>query len=130
MKGKTMIPRSPGKRSKHNVRIDPAGKLERTADGHLFGSKGELKLYLQLKILERIGEITFLEVHPKYPIFWPGTDNRICIVELDFTYKKNDEWIYEDFKGADTALSKMKRKLVEAAYGITVKLVTKKDLRP
>jgi hypothetical protein len=33
--------------------------------------------------------------------------------------------VHEDVKGKDNAISRLKRKMVEAAYGITVTLVSK-----
>lgn len=126
------------KRNKHGVYIDRIGKEGCRADGFIFGSADECVRYHELKLLQRIGDIRDLEVHPRYQITWPGTDTKICVVELDFRYKKwpgvdldsryPSPWteIVEDFKGCDTALSKLKRKLVEAAYGITVVLVRKK----
>ncbi len=129
------------KRSKFNVRTDKIGKLERTADGILFDSKDECGRYLELKILERAGRIRNLEIHPNYTIIWPGTDTKICNVELDFRYEECPgvdldyrypfPWqkIVEDVKGFDTPLSKNKRKLVEACCGIKVKLITKTKKR-
>ena len=114
------------KRNKHGVHIDALGKLERTADGIVFDSAGECVRYHELKLLQRAGEISDLEVHPAYPIVWPGTDSRICVVELDFRYTANGVKRVEDFKGASTALSNLKRKLVEAAHGIKVELVRAK----
>lgn len=114
------------KRNKHGVYIDKLGKLERTADGFVFDSAGECRRYHELKLRQRIGDISGLEVHPAYPIIWPGTDIKICVVELDFRYAENGVQHAEDFKGQDTALSKIKRKMVEAAYGIKVELVRAK----
>ena len=99
-------------------------------DGYTFDSLMEGRRYSKLKLLERVGEIKDLEVHPAYPIVWPGTDTKICVVELDFRYKKNSypyPWleVAEDVKGCKTALSSLKKKLVEAMYEITVTLITK-----
>jgi hypothetical protein len=95
-------------------------------DGYRFLSLLELRRYRDLKLMQRAGEIQDLEVHPRYPIIWPGTDTKICVVELDFQYRDSRGTLrVEDTKGLDNILSKMKRKLVEAAYGFTVELVTK-----
>lgn len=121
------------KRSKYNVRTDDLGKLERTADGILFDSKAECKRYKELKIMERARIISNLELQPSYVIKWPcstffeGPDKKICTVNLDFRYKDGEGITHiEDVKGCDTAVSKLKRKLVEIAYEIEVKLIKKK----
>src|SRR5262245_62142882 len=85
--------------------------------GLRFDSGAEADLYGQLNILERGGQISCLIVHPVYAIFIGGI--KICDVELDFQYVENHEFIYEDVKGYDNPLSRLKRKLVEATYGIT-----------
>lgn len=122
------------KRSKYNVRTDKIGKLERTADGILFDSKAECERYKELILLQRAGQIRNLQVHPEYLIIWPATGKKICKVKLDFLYEKwpgiwrcHDPWetVVVDVKGKDNAMSKLKRKLVEACHGITVKLITK-----
>ena len=113
-------------RSKYGVRTDAAGKLERTADGILFDSKGECGRYRQLKLMERARIITNLEIQPSYPIVWPGTTKKICTVKLDFRYVDGEGITHiEDYKGATTALSNLKRKLVETAHNITVELIRK-----
>lgn len=96
----------------------------RVIDNIRFDSEREAKRYGDLKILIKAKEIVDLIVHPRYPIVWPGTENRICFVELDFAYvDKRGVRHYEDVKGCMTALSNLKRKLVEAAHGIKVDIV-------
>lgn len=92
-------------------------------DNILFDSAREAERYGDLKLLERIGEIRDLEVHPVFPIVI--NDKRICMVELDFKYTDIYSGVthIEDVKGAMTALSSLKRKLVEAVHGITVEIV-------
>ena len=98
------------------------GAIKTRIDGILFDSRLEAGRYSELKLLERAREISNIEVHPSFPIFIKG--QRICVVELDFAYDDRDgNRIFEDTKGLDTALSKIKRKLVSASYGINVNLV-------
>ena len=98
-------------------------------DGIAFDSKWEHKRYRELRLLERAGEITSLEVHPEYPINWRDPDMRhleirICTVILDFKYvDAQGNTRVEDTKGTRTAISNLKRKLVEAAHGITVDVI-------
>lgn len=94
-------------------------------DGIHFPSTVEAQHYAELKILERAGEITDLKVHPRYPI----TINKqlICIVELDFSYRDKQKLPHvDDVKGMDTAVSRLKRKMVEAAYGLKVTVIKKR----
>lgn len=89
-----------------------------------FDSVSEAKRYGELKLLHRAGEITYLHVHPIFDVVWPKTGEKICRVELDFHYiDKEGVDHYEDVKGVDTALSKLKRKIVEASHKIKVEIV-------
>lgn len=92
-------------------------------DGHVFDSKAEAMRYGELKLMEKAKEIFGLEVHPEFPIRINGII--VCIVMLDFGYlaKNFPRHCYEDVKGRDNSLSRLKRKLVEAQYGINVKLI-------
>lgn len=84
-------------------------------DGYVFDSIDESLRYGELKLLQQVGQVALLTVHPKWPIEISGI--RVCFVELDFKYlDKNGDWRYEDVKGADTALSRLKRRMIEAAY--------------
>lgn len=91
-------------------------------DNIFFDSTREAERYGELKLLARAGDIADLEVHPVFPIV---INNRsICKVELDFRYTtETGEIFIEDVKGAATALSSLKRKLVEAVHGITVEII-------
>mgnify|MGYP001563775355 FL=1 len=97
-----------------------------TQDGYRFDSLAEHKRYGELCLLEKAGAIIgTLEVHPAYSIDWNGEeDKHICTVILDFRYRDKKGRVHvEDIKGQDNALSRLKRKLVEAAHGITVEIV-------
>jgi hypothetical protein len=75
--------------------------------------------------MKAAGLIANLETHPAYKIIY--NDYTICVVELDFRYLElnSGKMIIEDVKGKDNACSILKRKLVEAFYGIKVKVVNK-----
>ena len=114
-----MIPR---KRNKHGVYIDRLGKLERTADGFVFDSKDECTRYHELKLLQRIGDISGLKVHVQFPIEVNG--QRICVYEADFVYQRDGMKIVEDVKGAPlTALYRIKKKLMMACNNVSVQEV-------
>lgn len=99
------------------------GNKKTVIDGFTFHSKKEANHYLYLKRQLERRQITDLELQPSYPITIAG--KRICKVILDFRYKElpSRREVIEDVKGYDTAISKLKRRLVEAAYGIKVVLV-------
>jgi hypothetical protein len=95
-------------------------------DGIKFMSKGERGRYLTLKRRLDAGLITDLKLQPAYAIEING--QKICKVVLDFSYFdiERKRFVYEDYKGFDTPISKLKRKLVEAAHHITVTVISKR----
>lgn len=93
-------------------------------DGFKFDSKGEATRYGELKLRVLAGEISDLEVHPIVPII--VNDIPISECELDFRYIHNGKIVWEDFKGHDTAISKLKRALVEAIYQRPVNIIRKR----
>ena len=119
--------------TKHKYRA-----IKTTVDGKTFDSKKEAKRYTELKLLEKTGMITHLELQPTYQITVNGVD--ICKYRADFRYltvraedkeqytNSKGEWIVptqtgdpegqivEDIKGFKTPLYRLKKKLVEASY--------------
>ncbi len=106
------------------------GAKPTTVDGISFDSKGEAQRFSDLKLLQRAGKIERLVCHPSYDI---AINNfPICTVELDFNYwdAEKKRTVYEDFKGSDvtkTPISRLKRKLLEASYNITVTITGRKS---
>lgn len=103
-------------RSKYHAR-----KTE--VDGYVFDSRAEARHYSELALLEKAGEIFDLECQPKFDI----TVNRkhICNYFADFQYVTSDgDKIVEDVKGVRTGVYRLKKKLVEALYGIEITEVT------
>lgn len=101
------------------------GATRTVVDGIYFDSKREAARYTELNFMRQAKKIKDLECHPSFPIDY--NDNRICMVELDFRYfdVTRGEYVFEDVKspGTNNALSKLKRKLVEAFHGIKVELI-------
>jgi hypothetical protein len=91
-------------------------------DGIYFPSTAEANRYMILKLQEKAGMISELRIHPRYPILING--KKVCDVVLDFEYLQDGGRIYEDTKGFFTSESKLRHKLVEAAYMIKV-LITR-----
>src|SRR5262249_61502067 len=88
-------------------------------DGIKFDSKAEARRYQDLKLMPQVSN---LRAHPRFPVFVQGV--QVCTVVLDFAYRDSlDRWHYEDVKGADTPISRLKRKMVEAEYSIKVEVI-------
>ena len=112
--------------------------VKTTIDGITFDSKKEAKRYTELKLLEKAGHITHLELQPEYQITINGA--KICKYKADFRYftvrqenreqytNSKGEWqtptitgdkegqIVEDVKGYKTPIYRLKKRLVEACY--------------
>lgn len=91
-----------------NVRaVDPVS-------GRRFQSKAELVRYQELKLEEFCGDITELELQPRFPIVINGVK---CFTYVaDFKYKRSGVLVVEDVKGFLTAVYRLKKKLFEALY--------------
>lgn len=94
-------------------------KNERTVDGIVFASKKEAKRWGELRLLETAGHIAFLERQPRFDIAVRCV--HICFYKADFRYTNPDGSVtIEDVKGFPTPLYRLKKKLVEALYGIKI----------
>lgn len=88
----------------------------------------EARRYGELLLLERAGEISALELQPRFrlscggkPVLL-GSGRQACYV-ADFAYQQGDRRVVEDVKGKDTRLSALKRAIVAAEAGVEVVLV-------
>lgn len=97
------------------------GAIRTEVDGITFASRREAKHYQELKLRLKAGEITNLVLQPTYKIEING--QHICKVVLDFYYQEGGHEHTIDVKGRDNRVSKIKRKMVEALYGIEVEIV-------
>lgn len=109
-------------------------------DGHTFDSKHEANRYLELKLLERAGTITDLQMQVKFVLipsqYEPDTVKvlksgkekvvkgklieRECSYIADFVYQYNGKTVVEDAKGMRTKEYVIKRKLILERYGIRI----------
>lgn len=130
-----------GRRSKYNA-------VRTTVDGFTFDSKKEAKRYGELKWLEADGQIRNLKRQPSFVLLAPvvvgGRENvndgvlsgmePVGTYRADFSYEECQSllrppprWllVVEDVKsaGTRTPVYRLKKKLVEATYGIVVKEV-------
>ena len=89
-------------------------------DGIRFASKREARRYGELKLLEKAGKISELDLQPRFKILIG--DELICTYVADFDYvDENDDHVVEDVKGVKTAIYRLKAKLMKAVHGITIK---------
>ena len=92
-------------------------------NGELYDSKAEASFAAKLDIARKAKEaserVVEIERQPKFPIEIEG--EKICTYKGDFlvTYANGDVKLY-DVKGVATPVYRLKKKLVEAIYGITI----------
>lgn len=112
------------KRSKYNI----GNKSERTLGGVTYMSKLEMDYRKHLNLLTKATElknrVTNIEEQVPYECIVNG--KKVCKYLLDFrvTYG-NGEIELIDIKGVITPIYRIKKKLVEALYGIRIKEVKK-----
>ena len=106
---------SPSPSKLHNIRTQ--------VDGITFDSLDEAARYGELKIEEKAGLITELQVHKPYRLVVNGI--HICNYESDFTYRRDGKLVVEDVKspGTITYAYRIKKKLVLAIHGIQIQEV-------
>ena len=96
------------------MRFNKYGNIKTEVDGIKFDSKAEARRYSELKLLEKAGEISNLELQPRYDIKIGG--KYIAHYKADFRYFTAEEAVVEDVKGVKTPIYRLKKKLVEALY--------------
>lgn len=111
-------------------------------DGITFDSRKEAERYSELKLLERCGAISNLELQKVYELIpaqyeyyerYGKNGNRIkdgkrciersCVYKADFVYIENGKTVVEDAKGFKTEEYKIKKKLMLYIHGIKIKEV-------
>lgn len=95
-----------------------------TVDGFTFASKREAARYQQLKLMLRADLIAELQLQPEYK-FTLG-ERTIFTYRADFRYRERigdhlSDWVVEDAKGFRTPVYRLKKKLIEAQFGLTIR---------
>lgn len=89
-------------------------------DMYVFDSIAESRRYKELALLERAGQISELELQPKFLLQEGfkknGKTYRAIYYIADFRYIENGKVIVEDVKGKETEVFKLKHKLFEHKY--------------
>lgn len=98
--------------------------------GERFDSEGEYGRWCELRLQERAGQISNLERQKVFPL---EIDDKPVLIRskgypngrrakytADFVYFQGNERVIEDFKGYDTAESRLRRAVVEAIYNVRI----------
>ena len=101
------------------------GAVPTEVDGIRFASKAEARRYGELKLLEKAGKISDLELQPRFEL---SVRRTLCApVKLghyvaDFRYfdREAGQYVTEDVKGLKTPMYRWKKRHVEAQYGIAI----------
>ncbi len=97
--------------------------IKTVVDGITFDSAKEARRYGELKLLEKSGRISGLEIQPAFRIV--VNDCLICTYKADFRYVTDTPHasglvVIEDCKGFLTPVYRLKKKLMLAVHGISV----------
>ncbi len=93
-----------------------------TVDGYLFDSKKEAARYNELLLLQKAGRCTLDQVHPVYPLRVNGILCGDYTADFLWTDTATGKQETEDVKSkaSKTEAYQLRKKLVEAIYGITI----------
>ena len=122
----TWCAESTGGGLKNRNRRSKFGAVRTTVDNVTFASKAEARRYQELRLLERAGAISGLEVQPVFPldILRPSNGEMIAcgVCRSDFRYvDEHGRVVVEDVKGAQsTAIHRLKSRLVKALYDVSI----------
>ena len=105
--------------SSHGKRRSKYGNKKTTVGGITFDSKKEADRWGDLVLQQKGGKITNLRRQFKFDL--AVNNKHVCFYVADFTYTKGDEWVVEDCKGVRTKEYVIKRALMEACLGITIR---------
>ena len=108
--------------------IYPAGKskyrnVRTEADGLKFASKKEAKRWVDLQLLQNAGRVKMLQ--RQVPIDCEVNGIIVCRYVCDFSFEeyRHRKWIsvWEDAKGYQTPIYRLKKKLMLACHGIEIR---------
>jgi hypothetical protein len=105
-------------------RFPVSPKADRTVEGIVFPSKREAKRYAALKLEERAGLISHLELQPEFKVTING--HLFCKFTGDFAYFRDGDRIIEDCKSSGTAKDaayRLRKRAAELFYFIQVREV-------
>jgi hypothetical protein len=104
-------------------RFPVAEKSARTVGGHVFDSNGEATRFTQLKLLERAGLVSDIQIQPSWDVMIGG--QKLCTYTADFSYvcKERGRPVIEDVKSDGTqkdAAYRLRKRAAELSFGIKI----------
>ena len=116
-------------RSPEGERVSKYRAIPTTIDGIRFASRAEGRRYQELRMLIKAGQITDLVLQPAFVLHVvnPATGEITVIGRYlaDFQYDTPQGRVVEDVKGMLTPVYRLKKKHVEAEYGIQITEIRK-----
>jgi hypothetical protein len=100
------------------IRRSKYGAKKTVVDGIKFDSMAEATRYGVLKIVQASGLISDLRLQVPYQITLNG--KKICRYVADFVYIEDGKQVVEDVKGMKTPVYNLKKKLMEAVFGVVI----------
>lgn len=90
-----------------------------------FDSKAEAQRFIELSLLQRVGQIADLECQVRFSLVVNGI--KVCAYVADFRYREvaTGRLVIEDVKGVRTRDFVIKKKLMAAVHGIEVQEVSR-----
>lgn len=126
------------------VRLAPRSKygaIRTEVDGIRFASKAEARRWSELRVLERVGEITDLKRQPSFALMAAIVEGGLTNINegrvtgmrivgefrADFSYRERGQLVVEDVKGMRTlALAAWKIRHMKAQYGVEVREIRRR----
>lgn len=112
-------------RGKRKSKYGVSDLSERTYNGQTYMSKLEMLYRKHLDVLMSAKQVLSIKEQVPFPIVI--NNKKICTYILDFEVKYTDRTEYVDVKGMKTSIYRLKKKLVEACYPITITEIKKGD---
>lgn len=95
-------------------------------DGIKFHSAKEAKRYAELKLYEKGGLISNLQLQVPFQLIEPlvinGKRHRAIVYYADFVYTEDGKRVVEDVKGMQTDVFKIKYRLLKQVHDIDLKI--------
>jgi hypothetical protein len=101
------------------------GNRKTMLDGMMFDSAAEAKDWSELKLRERAGEIKNLRRQVTFKCEWNGVLVTTYRADFAFDEYRDGHWhpIVADTKGFETALFRLKSKIMLAAHNVEIRLL-------
>lgn len=114
-------------RNRHKYRAKPITLTGPNGLEVRFASRAEAAYVIGLWLRAREGEISGLELQPKFPIHVTGPRGPVHVgtytADASFVEVLTNAHHVQDYKPVDTVASRFKRRCVEAEYGVHVEIV-------